>query len=362
MQTSGMVNARERGIAVVQVDVFWSYGLGASFALGAWRQLRKLRAEKNGDKWKLTPEPLRVELPEVLKTLAGKDIIPPKFGRAELEKARQYLLKVQERNAGALESEYFRKTLLFLSLLFVPSGAVLLWSNPSWETMQVGKYETIPQWLVGLFSITNVTQGLLGYLITHDRLMKGKYHSAAMQVFISYFLFFFTLANGWDNTGYQRFFSRDREAFENWKWSNIFPWLTSDVMAILLSFGVVFLPLMYYWVLKWLVEGKLDEDGVTQIDYPQAVKEAKRQFGLVNLGIFGGALGTSALGTFLIKKLGAVPGVLATAGVLYGLASKHGLAPTLLKKIMQVDSLEGEPVEALIARANTEEAMSLAAS
>ncbi len=347
---------------MVQVDVFWGYGLGASFALGAWRQLRKLRAEKNGDKWRLTPEAPKVELPELLKQLAGRDVIPPKFDQAELEKARQFLLDFKERNAGALESEYFRKTLLFLSLLFVPSGAVLLWSNPSWETMQVGKYETIPQWLVGLFSITNVTQGILGYLITHDKLMQGKYHSAAMQTFIAYFLFFFTLANGWDNTGYRRFFSRDREAFDNWKWSNIFPWLTSDVMAILLSFGSVFLPLMYYWVIEWLIEGKLEEDGIDKVDYGETVKEAARQFGLLNLWIFGGTLGTAALGTMLIKKLGAVPGALGTLGILYGVASKHGLSGKLLKKAMHVDSLEGVPVETLFEVPTVEEALGLAAS
>ena len=347
---------------MVQVDVFWSYGIGASFALGAWRQLRKLRAEKNGDKWRLTPEQPKVELPELLKTLARKDIIPAKFDRAEMEKARQFLLDFQERNAGVLESEYFRKTLLFLSLLFVPSGAVLLWSNPSWETMQVGKYETIPQWLVGLFSITNVTQGLLGYLITHDKLMKGKFHSAAMQTFVAYFLFFFTLVNGWDNTGYRRFFSKNREAFDNWKWTNVFPWLTSDVMAILLSFGVVFLPVMYYWVIEWLIEGKMEEEGASEVDYPETARKFFRQFGVANLAIFGGALGTSVAGTALIKKLGAIPGVAATAGLLYAVGSKHGLGAPIIKKLMMVESLDGPPVEALFEQPSVEEALGLAAS
>ena len=105
------------------------------------------------------------------------------------------------------------KNLLFLSLLFVPSGSVLLWSNPSWETMQVGKYETIPQWLVGLFTTTNVTQGVLGFLVTYHYLIQGKYFRAAMQTVYAYLGFFFILANGWDNKGYQRFFSRNREAF-----------------------------------------------------------------------------------------------------------------------------------------------------
>ena len=38
---------------MVQVDVFWSYGIGASFALAAFRQLRKLKVENEVRKWKL---------------------------------------------------------------------------------------------------------------------------------------------------------------------------------------------------------------------------------------------------------------------------------------------------------------------
>ena len=64
---------------MVQVDVFWSYGLGSSFALAAGKQLAAERAAKK----------------------------------------------------GLLDSPYFSKTLLFLSTLFAPSGAWLLWSFPS---------------------------------------------------------------------------------------------------------------------------------------------------------------------------------------------------------------------------------------
>ena len=57
---------------MVQVDVFWSYGLGSSFALAASKQLAAERAAKK----------------------------------------------------GLLDSPYFSKTLLFLSIVFAPSGCV----------------------------------------------------------------------------------------------------------------------------------------------------------------------------------------------------------------------------------------------
>ncbi len=329
---------------MVQVDVFWSYGIGASFALGAWRQLRKLRAERDGDSWKLVADN-KMDVAQLLKAMKKKEILPPKLEKEQLQKMQAYIKEFRETNATAFGNEYFLKTLAFLALLFVPSGAVLLWSNPSWETMQVGKYETIPQWLVGLFSITNVTQGILGYLVTHDYLMKGKLGKAALQTFGAYFLFFFTLVNGWDNKAYQRFFSKNRESFENWKWANVLPWLTSDVSAILISFGTVFLPVIYYLMCKWLVEGSLDEAGELADDN-RILKEATRTFGLYNLGIFGGTLGSSIAGTVLIRKLGWIPGLASTAALIYPLLlSEKGPGAVFLKKLLNVDSLELPPVE-----------------
>lgn len=38
---------------MVQVDVFWSYGIGSSFALAAFRQLRKLKVKNEVRRWKL---------------------------------------------------------------------------------------------------------------------------------------------------------------------------------------------------------------------------------------------------------------------------------------------------------------------
>src|SRR5659263_783927 len=137
---------------MVEVDVFWSYSIGASFALASFRQLRKMRKESGADG-----------------TYDLKDMLDVKKIAREIEKGD-----------SAFNNEYFVKTLLFLSLLFVPSGSNLLWSNPNWETMQVGSYETIPGWLVSGFTITNVTQGILGYWVTYNLLMKGKYEKACL--------------------------------------------------------------------------------------------------------------------------------------------------------------------------------------
>src|SRR3954464_173517 len=68
---------------MVQVDVFWSYGLGASMGLAAGRQL----------------------------VSGPRDL---------------------------MSNPFFLKTVLFAALVFAPSGAYLLWAFPDWETMQAG--------------------------------------------------------------------------------------------------------------------------------------------------------------------------------------------------------------------------------
>jgi O-antigen/teichoic acid export membrane protein len=98
---------------MVQVDVFWSYAFGAGFAMAAARQLIEDREKNDGN---------------------------------------------------FFENKYFTHTLLFLAIIFVPSGGSLLWGFPDWETMQVAyDHHSIPAWLVSAFYVTNITQGLLGF-------------------------------------------------------------------------------------------------------------------------------------------------------------------------------------------------------
>src|SRR4051812_32979644 len=126
---------------MVQVDVFWGYGLGASLAVAAGRQLRKL------------------EKP--------------------------------------FESKYFVQTLLFLALVWAPTGLLLLLRHPSWETMQVAEgLGRIPPWLTLAFGITNVSQGILGFWAGTLLLKRGRIRLAHLNWWVGYFAMFFILVYG----------------------------------------------------------------------------------------------------------------------------------------------------------------------
>jgi hypothetical protein len=187
---------------MVQVDVFWSYGLGATFAVAASRQLLERRRA----------EP---ELPE------GRRWSDP----------------------------YLLRTLLFLALVFVPSGVYLVWAFPSWETMHAGD-RGMPAWLVTLFALTNVTQGLLGYLVAEWLIARGRVYLAYLQIVLGYVGMFFLLVHGWDGTGYQRFFSPTERDFLSWDgdWT---AFLTSDVALALYAMGAVLLPVLLATVARW---------------------------------------------------------------------------------------------------------------
>jgi hypothetical protein len=359
--------------------VFWSYGIGASFALAAFRQLRRQKVENDVRRWKLgwgsqAAPPGVVKLADSAKDMPAAEggqaerdferIVNQlqangfKPGEGDLRSIRGIQRTVKawfEANEDAFNNKFFLKNLLFLSLLFVPSGAVLLWSNPSWETMQVGKYETIPQWLVGIFSTTNVTQGLLGFFLTYKALMKGKYYQASMHTVLAYLGFFFILANGWDNKGYQRFFSKNRESFDDWGWKNVVPWAFSDVSMILLTYGAAFLPLMYYWIIDWFLKGEDEEKGREERELLDRVPEVLQKLVDVNLAIFGGTLGGAVAATVLVRRFGWGPGMAIWAALVGLNLSKFGVGPWLCKRIMGVESLEDEPVETIVARAISSE-------
>ncbi len=140
---------------MVQVDVFWGYGWGASLAVAAGRQLA--RAEK------------------------------------------------------PYETRYHASTILFLALSWAPTGLLLLIRHPSWETMQVARdFAHIPAWLTLAFGITNITQGLVGFWVGRGLMARGRYHAAQLNWIVGYFGMFFILLYGWDGLGYDRFlYDRD---------------------------------------------------------------------------------------------------------------------------------------------------------
>jgi hypothetical protein len=189
---------------MVQVDFFWSYAIGASFALAA---------------------------------------------------ATQILHEQQEQpQKTVLDSRFFVWALLFVAVIFAPSGICLLWAFPSWETMHLGDRD-LPAWLVTAFAVTNVTQGVLGFWVTWRLVLGRSIYGAFLQPLLGYFALGFTLIHGWDGTGYKRFFSATGDAFLNWSWTNIPAWFISEVALTLYAMGLVMLPLLLIPQARWLMEG-----------------------------------------------------------------------------------------------------------
>jgi hypothetical protein len=212
---------------MVQVDVFWSFALGAGFASAASRQIQ--RADKDGD-YKLGDDP------------------------------------------------FFVKNLVYLACLFAPSGIYLLWQFTGWETMYfwTGQVTTgwyhyeraLPAWLVVLFAITNVTQGILGYWWASVYIRRRRLLAANLLWIAGYFCMFFILVHGWDGHGYVRFFTRDLA-----HWDRMFdpatgavnhpfgPWMAIKWMLLapvawtLYAMGVIMLPLLFYWIGQWSKSG-----------------------------------------------------------------------------------------------------------
>jgi hypothetical protein len=173
---------------MVQVDIFWSYGLSAGLALAAGPALKE----------------------------------EPSFW----------------------DNKFFTLTLLWSAIIFGPSGIYLLWQFPAWETMFVAQnHLSIPTWLVCLFSVTNITQGILGFYITWYFLRKGNQRMAALQTIWSHCAMLFVLAVGWDGTGYKRFFYAGTG--DEWHQGAEYPisaFFSAPIFFTLLGLGVAFIP------------------------------------------------------------------------------------------------------------------------
>ncbi|WP_406302955.1 hypothetical protein OHA61_11160 [Streptomyces sp. NBC_00885] len=255
---------------MVQVDVFWSYGIGASFATAATHQLR---------------------------SAAGP-----------------------ARHAGRWSDPYLMATVLYCAVLFAPSGAWLLWGFPDWETMQAADgHGSLPAWLVALFAATNVSQGVLGYWVAARLIASGRVYAAFLQAGLGYTGMFFILVHGWDGRGYQRFFSADRESFATWPaqpapgetLSRMGDWLTSPVALTLYGMGIVLVPVMLALMIRWLRSGQRQASAT--------VSGRLRILGTVLGAVFGLALGTAVGASVLVHLLGwwlGVPVAVALAALL----------------------------------------------
>jgi hypothetical protein len=173
---------------MVQVDVFWTYGLNAGLAMAASHALKKEKSFWN--------------------------------------------------------NRFFTLSLLWTACVFAPSGIYLLWNFPAWETMFVARdHLTIPAWLACLFSLTNILLGVLGFWVTYYFIKKNAKKAALAQTVWSHAVMLFILIFGWDGSGHERFFYSGNG--DDW-YNNIkYPWthfFNSPVFYTLLGMAVVFIP------------------------------------------------------------------------------------------------------------------------
>lgn len=206
---------------MVQVDIVWSYAFGATFAAAAARQLEKEEKPFN-NKW--------------------------------------YIF-----------------ILLFLSIFFAPSGLYLLWEHTQWETMQVATtFSDIPAWLVTIFAVTNITQGILGYWTTWRLVKKKNYYGAHANWMVAWIIFWFILVCGWDCTGYQRFtYDMSVNGGELWtagKTMGISFFYASRVWWTLVVMGVCFAPMLIYGFVNFTREGAKMDPSIKPDEVPSPVK------------------------------------------------------------------------------------------
>lgn len=180
---------------MVQVDVFWSYGLASGLAIAARKKIA--------------------------------------------------------REPRALENPYFLATLLWIALFFAPSGIYLLWGFPGWETMFLARtHADIPAWLATLFAATNISQGVLGYWVTSSLIRAGRPRAAALQTVWSHLAVAFILVVGWDGSGWRRFTYAGTG--DDWANGVVYPvsaFFSSPVFFALLGLGAVLLP-TYAWLAR----------------------------------------------------------------------------------------------------------------
>jgi hypothetical protein len=188
---------------MVEVDVFWAYGIGAACASAAGTPVAR------------APAPL--------------------------------------------DTPYFTRTLLLLALVWAPTGLLLLLRHPSWETMQVAdSFAALPPWLVIGFGLTNITQGIVGFWAASRLLRAGRRYAAELHWLAGYFGMFFILLYGWDGRGFDRFLY-DRDMFGGAAWTpgaGLQPgagveFLISSVAQTLYLDGLYLLPFLLLTTGRW---------------------------------------------------------------------------------------------------------------
>jgi len=136
---------------MIQVDVFWSFAIGASLATAA---SERLKSEKS-----------------------------------------------------LVVNQYFVYTVCYLSLIFAPSGAYLLWQHTGWETLFFYSFYEIHGIFACLFAFTNILLGIAGFLICGALIRLG-HESKVHAIWTTPYICMFSILS----FGYDRFLHSGKRA------------------------------------------------------------------------------------------------------------------------------------------------------
>jgi hypothetical protein len=296
---------------MVQVDVFWAYGLGAGFAIASARQLRVRKALREG----------APQLESGGQQVAGE---PADWngGATELKAALDGAPQPARRNSGwenfsdLLQNRFMVVNILYAALLFAPSGIYLLWGFPNWETMQAGGH-SMPAWLIVSFAITNVTQAILGFWVVERLVVAGRQYLGLLMAWAGYFGMFFILVNGWDKTGWHRFFSTDKADFALWHSQpaidQITDWLTSEVALTLYVMGIVLIPVMALIMIRSIGSGYRIGGAYRPNRKPAGIVAQVAATAMMLLS----GVPAAIVAHLLITSIGWIPGLLLSAALIY---------------------------------------------
>ncbi|KAG0052275.1 hypothetical protein BGZ83_002781 [Gryganskiella cystojenkinii] len=184
---------------MIEVDVFWSFSFGALFAAASAGSLR------NEKTFWLTPS--------------------------------------------------FVYNLLFLSLIFAPSGLYLLWDNPGWESMfLLGDKNEIHALLPTVFAFTNVLLGIIGYYVTYRKIRSyGPGRAKLPMSYHKYWIHAYSCFTAILGMGYNRFmYPSDYKAWNAGLTFPLLDFLTSRMCFTLLSMGVILIPAAYIPCYIWM--------------------------------------------------------------------------------------------------------------
>eukprot|EP01064_Diplonema_japonicum_P039203 TRINITY_DN977_c0_g1_i1.p1 TRINITY_DN977_c0_g1~~TRINITY_DN977_c0_g1_i1.p1 ORF type:complete len:279 (+),score=27.63 TRINITY_DN977_c0_g1_i1:46-882(+) len=182
---------------MIQVDVFWSYAMGAFFACCAGPLLSK--------------------------------------------------------HKNTTENWYFAYTAIFLSCIFAPSGVFLLNRNPGWETMFVfdhhsfGEKSLLAAFIPTAFGCTNTLLGLIGFWVSH-KLMRSNKRWLATYFFMSSYMGMFSILG----FGYGRFLFQG--TIDDWragKQCHIETIFSFEITRVILAMGLFVGPGLLYPILSW---------------------------------------------------------------------------------------------------------------